>query len=173
MQITDLKNYIIDVNDFPKKGIVFKDITPLLKDGQAFKFTISQMAYYAKNQGANLILGPESRGFIFATPVANVLNLGFVPIRKPGKLPRETLDENYDLEYGSNTLSIHLDSIKPGDRVVICDDLLATGGTIKAAINMVEKLGGKVVGLCFLIELLELKGREKIGNYPIFSLLKY
>lgn len=173
MQITDLKNYIIDVNDFPKKGIVFKDITPLLKDGQAFKFTISQMAYYAKNQGANLILGPESRGFIFATPVASVLNLGFVPIRKPGKLPRETLDENYDLEYGSNTLSIHLDSIKPGDRVVICDDLLATGGTIKAAINMVEKLGGKVVGLCFLIELLELKGREKIGNYPIFSLLKY
>lgn len=173
MQITDLKNYIIDVNDFPKQGIVFKDITPLLKDGQAFKFTISQMAYYAKNQGANLILGPESRGFIFATPVASVLNLGFVPIRKPGKLPRETLDENYDLEYGSNTLSIHLDSIKPGDRVVICDDLLATGGTIKAAINMVEKLGGKVVGLCFLIELLELKGREKIGNYPIFSLLKY
>lgn len=173
MQIQDLKNYIIDVQNFPKQGIVFKDITPLLKDGKAFKFTIQQMAKYAQTQGASIILGPESRGFIFATPVATALGVGFVPIRKPGKLPRQTIDENYDLEYGSNTLSMHLDSVKAGDRVVICDDLLATGGTIKAAINMIEKLGAKVVGLCFLIELMDLKGREKIGNYPIFSLLKY
>ena len=169
----DLNKYIATIEGFPKEGISFKDITPLLQDGDAFNYTINKLIDFAKKQGADVIVGPESRGFIFGTPVAFGLNIGFVPIRKPGKLPRETIEYNYDLEYGSNTLCMHLDAIKPGQKVVIIDDLLATGGTVEAAIKLIEKLGGEVVGLAFLIELDELKGKDKLKGYKIFSLLHY
>lgn len=167
----DLNKYIATIEGFPKEGISFKDITPLLQDGDAFNYTINKLIEFAKKQGANVIVGPESRGFIFGTPVAFGLNIGFVPIRKPGKLPRKTIEYNYDLEYGSNTLCMHLDAIKPGQKVVIIDDLLATGGTVEAAIKLIEKLGGEVVGLAFLIELDELKGREKLKGHEVLSLL--
>lgn len=169
----DLNKYIATIEGFPKEGISFKDITPLLQDGDAFNYTINKLIEFAKKQGANVIVGPESRGFIFGTPVAFGLNIGFVPIRKPGKLPRKTIEYNYDLEYGSNTLCMHLDAIKPGQKVVIIDDLLATGGTVEAAIKLIEKLGGEVVGLAFLIELDELKGREKLKGHEVLSLLHY
>ena len=169
----DLNKYIATIEGFPKEGISFKDITPLLQSGEAFNYAISQLIEFSKQQGADVIVGPESRGFIFGTPVAFGLNIGFVPIRKPGKLPRETIEYNYDLEYGSNTLCMHLDAIKPGQKVVIIDDLLATGGTVEAAIKLIEKLGGEVVGLAFLIELDELKGKDKLKGYKIFSLLHY
>lgn len=169
----DLNKYIATIEGFPKEGISFKDITPLLQSGEAFNYAISKLIEFAKQQGADVIVGPESRGFIFGTPVAFGLNIGFVPIRKPGKLPRETIEYNYDLEYGSNTLCMHLDAIKPGQKVVIIDDLLATGGTVEAAIKLIEKLGAEVVGLAFLIELDELKGKDKLKGYKIFSLLHY
>ena len=167
------KNYIAIVEDFPIKGISFKDITPLLQNGDAFKAVTNDLAKFAEEVGATVIVGPESRGFIFGCPVAVELGLGFVPIRKPGKLPRETIEYNYDLEYGSNTLCMHLDSIKPGQKVVIVDDLLATGGTVEAAIKLIERLGGEVVGLAFLIELDGLNGREKLKGYKVFNLLNY
>jgi adenine phosphoribosyltransferase len=169
----DLSRYIINVPDFPEKGIQFKDITPLIGDAKAFKYTIDQMAAFAKAQGADLIVGPDARGFIFGTPVSYALDLGFIPVRKPGKLPRKVLEESYDLEYGSNTLAVHEEDIKPGQNIFIIDDLLATGGTLKATINLIEKLGGKVVGCAFLIELDFLGGRELLGNIPILSLLHY
>lgn len=169
----DLNKYIATIEGFPKEGISFKDITPLLQDGDAFNYTINKLIEFAKKLGADVIVGPESRGFIFGTPVAFGLNIGFVPIRKPGKLPRKTIEYNYDLEYGSNTLCMHLDAIKPGQKVVIIDDLLATGGTVEAAIKLIEKLGGEVVGLAFLIELDELKGREKLKGHEVLSLLHY
>ena len=169
----DLNKYIATIEGFPKEGISFKDITPLLQDGDAFNYTLNKLIEFAKKQGANVIVGPESRGFIFGTPVAFGLNIGFVPIRKPGKLPRKTIEYNYDLEYGSNTLCMHWDAIKPGQKVVIIDDLLATGGTVEAAIKLIEKLGGEVVGLAFLIELDELKGREKLKGHEVLSLLHY
>ena len=128
---------------------------------------------YAKEKGATVIVGPEARGFIFGCPVATNLGIGFAPIRKPGKLPRKTLEEKYDLEYGSNTLCIHADALKPGDKVIIVDDLLATGGTVKATINLCEKLGAQVVGVACLIELVELKGREVLEGYDVLSLMEY
>ena len=169
----DLKNFIADVPNFPTEGILFRDITPLLQNAESFKYACEQIADFAKNQGATIIVGPESRGFIFGTPVAYALNIGFVPVRKPGKLPRETVNYNYDLEYGSNTLCMHADAIQPGQKVIIIDDLLATGGTVEAAIKLIERLGGEVVGLAFLIELDELKGREKLKGYKVFNLLNY
>ena len=169
----DLRNYIKDVPNFPKEGIIFKDITPLLGDGEAFKYTCKQIEEFAKKQGATVIVGPESRGFIFGCPVATSLNIGFVPIRKPGKLPREVISEAYALEYGQNVLCMHVDAIKPGDKVVIIDDLLATGGTLKATCNIVEKLGGEVVGISCVIELLALEGRNLIKDYPIFTQIQY
>ncbi len=169
----DLKNYIADVKDFPKEGILFKDITPLMADGEAFKYACEQITDFCKEVGAELICGPESRGFIFGCPVASNLNIGFIPVRKPNKLPRETVEVSYDLEYGSNTLCMHADAVKKGQKVVIIDDLLATGGTVEAAISLVEKLGGIVVGCAFLIELEDLKGREKIANYNIKTLIKF
>ena len=169
----DLKNYIADVKDFPKEGILFKDITPLMADGEAFKYACEQITDFCKEVGAELICGPESRGFIFGCPVATNLNVGFVPVRKPNKLPRETVEASYDLEYGSNTLCMHADAVKKGQKVVIIDDLLATGGTVEAAISLVEKLGGTVVGCAFLIELEDLKGREKIANYNVKTLIKF
>jgi adenine phosphoribosyltransferase len=169
----DLKKYIADIKDFPIKGILFRDITPLMNDGKAFAYASDQMIQYAKKLNAEVVVGPESRGFIFGCPVAYALNIGFVPVRKPNKLPRQTIEVAYDLEYGKNTLCMHSDAIKPGQRVLVVDDLLATGGTIEATIDLVNKLGGVVVGCAFLIELVDLKGRDKIKGYDILTLLKY
>lgn len=167
------ENHIASIPGFPKEGIIFRDVTPLLENGEAFYNATLDLAEFAKEQGADVIVGPESRGFIFGCPVANYMKIGFVPVRKPGKLPRKTISESYTLEYGSNTLCVHEDSIKKGQKVVIIDDLLATGGTVKAAINLIEKLGGVVVGCAFIIELVDLKGRDTIGDYPVFALCKY
>ncbi|MDR2827884.1 MAG: adenine phosphoribosyltransferase [Acholeplasmatales bacterium] len=169
-----LKDYIKNVKDFPKEGILFRDITPLMQDGEAFKYSVDKMVKFAKQLGGvDVIVGPEARGFIFGCPVAYKLKVGFVPIRKPGKLPRETVSTSYDLEYGSNVLSMHADALKKGQRVLIIDDLLATGGTTKATCDLVESIGGVVVGLAFLIELKALKGKEKLEGYNVLSLLKY
>ncbi len=169
----DLKKYIAAVKDFPKEGILFRDITPLMLDGDAYRFAASEFARFAKEKEATLIVGPEARGFIFGCPVAVQLGIGFAPVRKPGKLPRESVTVAYDLEYGSNALSLHKDAIKPGDKVVIIDDLLATGGTMQATIQLVEQLGGNVVGLSFLIELDDLNGRELLKGYDVQTLLHY
>lgn len=169
----NLKDYIASIENFPKEGILFRDITPLMLNGEAYKYACDQMVAFAKEVGATVIVGPEARGFIFGCPVAYALNLGFAPVRKPGKLPRETVTVKYDLEYGSNELSLHADSVKKGDRVLIVDDLLATGGTVDATVQLVEKLGGQVVGAAFFIELEALKGRERLAKYPIFASLKY
>ena len=169
----ELKNYIASIPDFPKQGILFRDMTPLLADGEALRYTIDKLAEFAASCGATVIAGPEARGFIFGTPVAYKLNIGFVPVRKPGKLPRKTVEFKYDLEYGTNTLCIHEDAIKKGQKVVIIDDLLATGGTVEAAVKLIEKLGGTVVGLAFLMELDDLNGREKLKGYKVESLLHY
>ena len=169
----NLKNYIADVPNFPTEGILFRDITPLLQNGEAFKYACDQITEFAKKQGATLIVGPESRGFIFGCPVASNLNIGFAPVRKPGKLPREQVTEKYTLEYGSNELCMHADSVRPGDKVLVIDDLLATGGTLRATINLVNKLGGEVVGIACLIELEALKGRDLLEGYPVFTLMKY
>jgi adenine phosphoribosyltransferase len=169
----NIKEYIADVPNFPKEGILFKDITPLMQNGEALKYVIDQISEYAKEKQVDIIAGPEARGFLFGTPVASSLGIGFVPVRKPGKLPRETVEFEYDLEYGSNKLAIHSDAVKPGQKVMIVDDLLATGGTVEAAIKLIEKLGGEVVGCAFLIELEDLNGRSKLEGYNIYSLLKY
>lgn len=167
------EDYITNVPDFPIEGIQFKDITPLIGNGKAFKAAVKELSMYAKERGANIVVGPDARGFIVGCPVACELELGFVPVRKPGKLPREVIEYDYSLEYGKNTLCMHKDAIKPGDKVVIMDDLLATGGTVQATVKMVEQAGGEVVGLGFIIELLDLKGREKIKGYPIKALIQY
>lgn len=169
----NLKDYITDIPDFPSEGILFRDITPLCQDAAAFKEAIDQLANFAKSKDAEIIVGPDARGFIFGCPVAIETGAGFVPVRKPGKLPREVVSCKYDLEYGSNELQMHKDAIKPGQKVVICDDLLATGGTVEATIKMIQELGGKVVGCCFLIELLALNGRDKLKNYDIFTVMQY
>ncbi|VEU80805.1 adenine phosphoribosyltransferase [Haploplasma axanthum] len=169
----NLKDYIASVENFPKEGILFRDITPLMADGKAFKYATDQIVEFAKNKDVNLVVGPEARGFIFGCPVAYELNTGFIPVRKPGKLPRETVDVKYALEYGHNELSIHKGDIKKGSRVLIVDDLLATGGTIKATIDLVESQGGIVAGVAFLIELVDLNGRDLLKNYNVLSLIKY
>lgn len=169
----DLKKYIADVPDFPKEGILFRDITPLMQDGDAFKEACNQIIEFAKEVNAEVIAGPESRGFIFGCPVAYNLGIGFVPVRKPNKLPRKTISYKYDLEYGSNELHMHADSVKPGQKVLIVDDLLATGGTVEATIKLIEDMGGTVVGCAFLIELEALKGRELLNKYQVHSVLKY
>ena len=169
----DLKSYVASVPDFPKEGIMFRDITPLLQNGDAFKEAIRQLAEYAKEKGATAIVGPEARGFMFGCPVANELNLGFVPARKPGKLPREVLTIDYSLEYGVNSLCIHKDALKKGDKVLVVDDLLATGGTALAACKLVEMAGAEVVGLAFIIELVDLKGKELLKDYDVKALLQY
>ena len=169
----DLNKYIADVKDFPKEGILFRDITPLMADGEAFNYSCNQFISFAKEIGAELVVGPESRGFIFGCPVAHAINAGFIPVRKPNKLPRKTISYKYDLEYGSNELHMHVDSVKKGQKVLIIDDLLATGGTVEATIKLVEQLGGVVVGCAFLVELEDLKGRERLKNYNVKTLLKY
>ena len=169
----DLKKYIATVENFPKEGIMFRDVTPLIADGEAFNYTTDLFADFCYKRGVTKIVGPEARGFIFGCPVAYELGLGFVPIRKPGKLPRETISYAYDLEYGSNTLCVHADSVKKGQKVIVVDDLLATGGTVEATIKLIEQMGGEVVGCAFLIELVDLKGRELIKNYKVKTLVQY
>lgn len=169
----DLKKYIADVPDFPEEGIIFRDISPLMADGEAYRFATNEIVKYAKDKGVDMIVGPEARGFIVGCPVAYELGIGFAPARKKGKLPRETVEVSYGLEYGSDVLQIHKDAISPGQKVLVCDDLLATGGTIAATIKLIEQLGGKVVGTAFLVELSELKGRNKIEGYDILALMEY
>jgi adenine phosphoribosyltransferase len=169
----DFKKYIADIPNFPIEGILFRDITPLMANGKVFRAATDQMVEFAKKVKADLIVGPESRGFIFGCPVSSALEIGFVPVRKPGKLPRETVSYSYALEYGKNELHVHKDAITPGQRVLIVDDLLATGGTVEATIKLVEQLGGNVVGCAFLIELNALKGREVLKGYKVFSLINY
>ena len=169
----ELEEYIRDVPDFPKKGIVFKDITTLLKDNDALKRAVDEMYEIVKDMEIDKVIGVESRGFIFSPLLAYKLNAGFVPVRKPGKLPADVISETYELEYGTDKLEIHKDAINEGDNVLIVDDLIATGGTAKAVCRMVERLGGKIVGLEFLIELTFLKGREKLKEYNVFSIIKY
>ncbi|WP_042276760.1 adenine phosphoribosyltransferase [[Clostridium] dakarense] len=169
----DLKKVIREVENFPKEGINFKDITTLMQDGEAFKFTIDEFIKDLKDKNVDVIVGPEARGFLMGTPVAYGMGIGFVPVRKPGKLPYEVESYDYGLEYGLDTLEIHKDAIKPGQRVAIVDDLLATGGTMEAAANLIEKLGGEVVSMQFLIELEFLKGRDKLSKYDVNSLVKY
>jgi len=169
----DLKKYVATVKDFPKEGILYRDITPLMGDGPAYKYAIDLMVEYAKARGAEIIVGPEARGFIFGCPVAAALGIGFAPIRKPGKLPREAVRANYSLEYGNNILCLHADAIKPGQKVLIVDDLLATGGTVQAGASLVERLGGEVVGIVTPIELPALGGRKALHKYDIFSLMTF
>ncbi len=170
----DLKQYIADVKDYPKPGIMFRDITPLMANGKAYRYVVDEITKFAQELGADVIVGPEARGFIVGCPVATNLGIGFVPVRKPNKLPREVISATYDLEYGTDTLTIHKGDIKPGSKVLIIDDLLATGGTMTATIDLVEQSGGEVVGLAFIIELLDLKGRERIGEqYTVRSLITY
>ena len=168
-----LEEYITSINDFPKKGIIYRDVTSVLEDKDGLKLAIDGMQDLIKNIDFEVVVAPESRGFIFGMPIAYNLNKGFVPVRKPGKLPREVISQDYELEYGSSTLQIHKDAIKKGDRVVIIDDLMATGGTTKAIIKLVEKLGGKVVLICSLIELVDLNARELLKDYNIKSCVKY
>lgn len=167
------EDYIATVADFPEEGIVFRDITPLMADGKAFRAAIQAIVTFAREKEVDLIVGPEARGFIVGCPVAYELGVGFVPARKKGKLPRATATIHYGLEYGEDILQVHKEDIQPGQKVLIVDDLLATGGTIQATIALLEGLGAEVVGIAFLIELLELEARQKIADYDIFSLLQY
>lgn len=169
----DLKQYITIVPDWPSKGIIFKDITTLMDNGDAYHYATDQIVEYAKEKNIDIVVGPEARGFIIGCPVSYALGLGFAPVRKEGKLPRETIKAEYGKEYGKDALTIHKDAIKPGQRVLITDDLLATGGTILATIELVEKLGGIVAGIAFLIELSYLEGRNKLEGYDILSLMKF
>ena len=169
----DLKKYIADVKDFPEQGIIFRDISPLMANGEAYRYSIKEIVKYAQDLNVDKVVGPEARGFMVGCPVAVELGCGFAMARKKGKLPRETVEVSYGLEYGKATLQLHQDAILPGDKVLVCDDLLAIGGTTAATIELVEKLGGEVVGLAFLIELLDLKGRDLIQGYDIFTLMEY
>jgi adenine phosphoribosyltransferase len=169
----DLRARIREVPDFPKPGILFYDITTLLKEPAAFAEVIDRMAEPVKDAGIDLVVGMESRGFIFAAPLAYKLGAGFVPVRKLGKLPADTIEVEYDLEYGTATLEVHRDAIETGQRVLIVDDLLATGGTVLGTIELVRRLGGEIAGLSFLVELTALNGREKLSEFAIHTLITY
>ncbi|MCF8008997.1 MAG: adenine phosphoribosyltransferase [Halanaerobiales bacterium] len=169
----NFNDYIRNIPDFPKEGILFKDITPLLKDKDAFHAVIDKMADKFKAKKIDYVVGIEARGFIVGTPIAYRLNRGFIPVRKPGKLPYDKISASYDLEYGSSELEIHSDAINKGDKILLVDDLLATGGTTKASIDLIEKLGGDIVGIVFLLELLDLEGREHLKGYDVYSILKH
>ncbi|OLN23456.1 adenine phosphoribosyltransferase [Domibacillus antri] len=169
----NLRDYIKIVPDWPKPGIQFKDITPLMDNGDAFRYATDQIVAYAREKEVDLVVGPEARGFIVGCPVAYSLGVGFAPVRKEGKLPRETIKVEYGLEYGKDVLTIHKDAVKPGQRVLITDDLLATGGTIDATIKLVEQLGGVVAGIAFLIELNYLNGRANLDGYDILTIIPY
>ena len=169
----DLSRIIRNIPDFPKKGILFRDITPLLQDSESFREAVDVLSDKYRNEDIDLVVSAEARGFILGAPLAYKLGVGFVPVRKPGKLPYEVEKATYELEYGEDTLEMHRDAVREGDRVLVFDDLLATGGTARAICQLVEKPGGKVTGICFLIELTFLKGRERIKDYPVFSLIRY
>jgi adenine phosphoribosyltransferase len=169
----DLKTYIRDVPDFPSPGILFRDVTPLLADAPAFAAALDQMERAAREQAPDAIVGIESRGFIFGSPLADRMGLPFVPVRKPGKLPSARMSLEYSLEYGQSQLDIHADAMTAGARAYVVDDLLATGGTALAAAKLIEMVGGKVAGIGFLIELVSLGGRERLRDYPTFALLRY
>ncbi|MBC7259244.1 MAG: adenine phosphoribosyltransferase [Chloroflexi bacterium] len=169
----DLARMIRDVPDFPVKGILFKDITTLINDPAAFREAVDRMAAPYEGMEIDLVAAIESRGFIFGAPLAYKLGAGFVPVRKPNKLPAETISASYTLEYGTNTLEMHKDAIRPGQRVLLVDDLLATGGSAKAAATLIEQLGGKVVGIAFLIDLTFLKGVEKLKGYDVRSIIQF
>lgn len=168
-----VKQLIRDIPDFPAPGVMFRDITPVLQDGKAFKEVISAMLECVRPMKPDVIVGIESRGFLMGAPIALELGVGFVPVRKKGKLPYETVSAEYALEYGANVVEIHKDAIRPGMRVTIVDDLLATGGTAKAAVDLVEELGGKVAGVSFLIELTFLNGRKLLDGYDVCTIVKY
>ena len=169
----DLRAKIREIPDFPKPGILFYDITTLLKEPDAFRDVIDRMAEPVANDRIDLVVGMESRGFIFAAPLAYKLGAGFVPVRKLGKLPADTIEVEYDLEYGTATLEVHRDAIAQGQRVLIVDDLLATGGTVLGTIELVTRLGGEIAGLSFMVELTALRGRDKLGDYAIHTLITY
>ena len=168
-----LEDKIRDILDFPKKGVIFRDITPLLQDAAAFKYVIDLLTEKYRDRGIELIVAAEARGFIFGAPLAYNLGVGFVPVRKPAKLPAESISAEYALEYGVDSLHMHRDAIMPGQKVLVIDDLLATGGTVKAKIELVEKLGAEVVGVAFLIELTFLEGRKKLEGYEIYTIVQY
>ncbi len=166
-------DYVRTIPDFPEPGIMFRDVTTVIQDKDGLKLAIDELSDLVKNDDFDVVVGPESRGFIFGVPVAYKLGKAFVPVRKKGKLPCETIEQEYALEYGTATIEMHKDAIKPGQKVVIVDDLIATGGTIEAIIKLVEKLGGEVVRIVFLMELEGLKGREKLKGYKVDSVVKY
>ena len=172
MDLEKIKSLIREIPDFPKPGIKFKDITPILKDPSAFEYVVEKMAERFKDKNITKVASAESRGFILGSGIALKLKAGFVPLRKPGKLPYKTIKEEYELEYGKDAFEVHVDGIEDGDRVLLVDDVVATGGTIKAAANLVERLGGKVEGIALLIALKELGGLEKIKDYDTFTLLE-
>lgn len=169
----DLKKYIAQVQDWPKPGVSFKDITTLMDNGEAYQYATDQIVNFAKEKQVDIVVGPEARGFIIGCPVAYSMGIGFAPVRKEGKLPREVIKYEYDLEYGSNVLTMHKDAIKLGQRVLITDDLLATGGTIEATIKLIEQLGGIVAGIAFIIDLKYLNGMDKLKDYDVLTLVEY
>jgi len=173
MDVADLRAKIRDIKNFPSEGVLFKDITTLLKDGPAWRFAVDSLANRYQDERVDVVVGVESRGFIFGGAIAHQLRAGFVPVRKVGKLPAKTIEVEYELEYGRDALAMHEDAISPGQRVLAVDDLLATGGTMGATLRLVEQLGGRVVGVAFMIELAFLHGREKLKNYPLHSLIVY
>lgn len=168
-----LEDWIRDIPDFPQPGVLFKDITPLLQNPAAFRAALERLAAHYAGAGIEAVVGVESRGFIFGAPLAYLLNCGFVPVRKFGKLPAQTETVEYALEYGTNIVEVHTDAVRPGQRVLIVDDLLATGGTVFAAMELVERLGGHIAGIAFLVELTFLKGREKLKGHDVFAVIKY
>ncbi len=167
----NIKEFIREIPDFPKEGILFKDITPILHNPETYNYVIDKMVEYYSDFEIDYVAAIEARGFLFGPQIAMRLNKGFIPIRKPGKLPAEVISAEYELEYGTNTIEIHKDAVKPGDKILLIDDLLATGGTTRAAINLIEKLEGEVVGIGFLLELLALEGRAELKGYDIYSLI--
>jgi adenine phosphoribosyltransferase len=173
MDVAELRAKIRDIKDFPTEGILFKDITTLLKDGPAWRFAVDSLASRYQADRVDVVVGVESRGFIFGGAIAHQLRAGFVPVRKIGKLPGKTIEVEYELEYGRDALAMHEDAIAPGQRVLAVDDLLATGGTMRATLRLIEQLGGRVVGVAFMIELAFLGGREKLKTYPLHSLIVY
>lgn len=171
--MSNLETYIKTIPDFPKPGIMFRDVTSVLDDAEGFQIAINELEKLLEGVDVDLIAGVESRGFIFGAPLAFNMKKAFIPIRKKGKLPRKTIEESYDLEYGQATIEIHDDAVKPGQKVVLLDDLLATGGTLEAAAKLIERLGGEVVKVVSLIELVDLKGREKLSKYDVGSIVQY
>ncbi len=168
-----LEDYVVSIPDFPEPGIIFRDVTSILQDADGLKLAVDSLRDMVKEMEFDVVVGPESRGFIFGVPVAYAEHKGFVPVRKKGKLPRETISAEYDLEYGSAEIEIHKDAIRPGQKVVIVDDLIATGGTTEAIIRLIEQLGGEVVKICFVMELAGLNGRDKLAGYDVDSAIIY